>query len=71
MGPGFSGSPILCPDAQGVARNIGAISASVGEYGNDVALATPIEAILGNPVDAPRGRGDRALLARARPLATP
>ena len=24
MGPGFSGSPILCPDAQGVARNIGA-----------------------------------------------
>ena len=32
---------------------IGAISESIGEYGGDVALATPIEAILGIPVDAP------------------
>ena len=54
LGPGFSGSPIYCPDAQGTPRNIGAISESVGEYGGKVALATPIEAILGNPVDAPR-----------------
>jgi hypothetical protein len=71
MGPGFSGSPIMCPDGQGAASNIGAVSLSVGEFGNDVALATPIEGILGNPVDAPSERGDRALLARARPLTTP
>jgi hypothetical protein len=71
LGPGFSGSPILCPDAQGVARNIGAISEAVGEYGGKVALATPIEAILGNPVDAPTARRDRAVTSRARPLAAP
>ncbi len=47
LGPGFSGSPILCPDAQGTRRNVGAISESIGEYGGKVALATPIEAILG------------------------
>ena len=34
-------------------------------------LATPIEAILGNPVDAPRAKDARATLARARPLAAP
>src|ERR1700736_2091925 len=34
IGNGFSGSPIYCPDAQGVQRNIGAISLGVGEYGN-------------------------------------
>jgi hypothetical protein len=72
LGPGFSGSPIYCPDAQGVARNIGAISESVGEYGGKVALATPIEAILGNPVDAPRAKPASATLARtAKPLAAP
>jgi hypothetical protein len=71
IGPGFSGSPIYCPDAQGTARNIGAISESVGEYGGKVALATPIEAILGNPVDAPHATDARATLARARPLAAP
>ena len=68
IGPGFSGSPIYCPDAQGTARNIGAISESVGEYGGKVVLATPIEAILGNPVDAPRATPARAL-ARRRPAA--
>ena len=26
VGPGFSGSPVYCPDAQGTQRNIGAIS---------------------------------------------
>jgi hypothetical protein len=69
LGPGFSGSPIYCADGQGTARNIGAISESVGEYGGKVALATPIEAILGTPVDAPRGA--RAAPANARPLAAP
>ena len=43
IGPGFSGSPIYCPDAAGVSRNIGAISESIGEYGGKTALATPIE----------------------------
>jgi hypothetical protein len=71
VGEGFSGSPIYCPDAVGTPRNIGAISESIGEYGGKVALATPIEAILGNPVDAPQARTATALLARARPLTAP
>src|SRR3954464_5467462 len=53
VGPGFSGSPIYCPDDAGVMRVIGAISESVNEYGGKVALATPIEAILGTPIDVP------------------
>jgi hypothetical protein len=57
IGPGFSGSPIYCPDAAGVQRNIGAISEAIGEFGGKVVLATPIEAMLANPVDAPRGQG--------------
>src|SRR5215213_6948561 len=105
VGPGFSGSPIYCRDDQGTQRNAGAISESLGEYGGDVVLATPIEAILGAPADAPAARGDaaspsganakrasrprhagnrhrrprdtararryRAIMARAKPLATP
>lgn len=71
IGPGFSGSPIYCPDAAGVQRSIGAISESIGEYGGKVVLATPIEAILGLPVDAPRGTTARFRMARARPLAAP
>ena len=53
LGPGFSGSPIYCPGGDGVARVIGAVSESINEYGGKVALATPIEAILGTPVDVP------------------
>src|SRR5215210_2262081 len=81
VGPGFSGSPIYCPDGQGTQRNAGAISESLGEYGGEVVLATPIEAILGAEVDAPADRAEpatasrkrrhRALMARARPLSTP
>ena len=76
IGPGFSGSPIYCPDAQGTPRVIGAISEAIGDYGGKVVLATPIEAILGNPVDAPRAPGGTAtraarVLAQARPLAAP
>ena len=83
IGPGFSGSPIYCPDAAGVSRNIGAISQSVNEYGGKVALATSIEAILGTPVDVPAraatagktkakvsARMKRAM-AGAKPLVTP
>jgi hypothetical protein len=54
IGPGFSGSPIYCRGGDGVDRNIGAISESIGEYGGKVVLATPIEAILANSPDAPR-----------------
>src|SRR4029453_244862 len=54
IGPGFSGSPIYCPDGAGVSRNIGAISQSVKEYGGHIGLATGIEAILGVPVDVPK-----------------
>src|ERR671924_1092838 len=53
IGPGFSGSPIYCPDAEGTQRSIGAISESIGEYGGKVVLATPIEQIISTPVDAP------------------
>jgi hypothetical protein len=80
IGPGFSGSPIYCDPGDGVPRNIGAISESVGDYGGRVVLATPIEAILATPVVGPapkpiRGTRatarDRAMLARARPLSSP
>ena len=81
VGPGFSGSPIYCQDDQGTSRNAGAISESLGEYGGDVVLATPIEAILGAEIDAPASRGEpasastrrhhRAILRRAKRLATP
>lgn len=49
LGPGFSGSPVICAGADGVGRNIGAISETVGEYGGRVGLATPIEAVLAQP----------------------
>jgi hypothetical protein len=53
LGPGFSGSPIYCPDEAGTSRVIGAIAESINEYGGKVALAAPIEAIIGTPVDVP------------------
>jgi hypothetical protein len=67
VGPGFSGSPIYCNG-----RNAGAISAGIGEYGNKVVLATPIEAILGaRPRTAASARKAPGLLKAARPLASP
>ncbi len=71
IGPGFSGSPVSCPDAAGVPRVIGAISEAIGEYGGKVVLATPIEAMLGERPEARGARPARALLRRARPLAGP
>ncbi|HEY5318405.1 MAG TPA: hypothetical protein VIJ20_10520, partial [Solirubrobacteraceae bacterium] len=66
---GFSGSPIFCPAPDGTPSIIGAISQGIGEYGNDVVLATPIQQMLGQPVlppsSAPR------LVARTRPLVGP
>jgi hypothetical protein len=72
VGPGFSGSPIICPGGDGVQRNAGAISESVGEFGNRVALATPIEQILGQTPEAgASARSAPALRRSARPIATP
>ncbi len=68
VGPGFSGSPILCDG-----RTAGAISEGIGEYGNHVALATPIEEILtARPAPAPAAARRAPRLARAaRPLLGP
>ena len=67
IGPGFSGSPVMCDG-----RNAGAISEGLGEYGNHVALATPIEGMLHDRPSAPAAaRRDPALLRAARPLQTP
>ncbi len=68
VGPGFSGSPILCGG-----RNAGAISEAIGDYGNKVVLATPIESILGaGPAALPAGaRRAPRLLRSARSLAGP
>jgi hypothetical protein len=72
IGPGFSGSPVYCDG-----RNAGAISESLGEYGGEVVLATPIEAILGTSPDPVGGESDdadereRRIMRQAKPLATP
>jgi hypothetical protein len=67
IGFGFSGSPILCDG-----RNAGAISEGVGDYGNRVALATPIEEILSNRPARPTAARSAPRLARAaRPLTGP
>jgi hypothetical protein len=69
---GFSGSPVYCPDAQGAIGNAGAISATIGQYGEDVGLVTPIEQMLGLPAVPPSGtRRAPKLLRAARPLASP
>jgi hypothetical protein len=71
IGPGFSGSPIFCPGPSGPA-NAGAISEGVGEYGNKVALATPIEEILREPAEAPAAAVASAHhLREVRSLAAP
>lgn len=70
---GFSGSPVYCADRNGTIGNAGAISATIGQYGNDVGLVTPIEQMLGLAVKPPSGarRATRAEAASARPVATP
>ncbi len=72
IGPGFSGSPIYCPGPGGQMLNAGAISEGIGQYGNNVGLATPIEQMLGEPVVPPASaRRDPALLRSAVPLSEP
>jgi hypothetical protein len=81
IGPGFSGSPVLCPDAAGVQRTAGAISETIGEFGGHTVLVTPIEAMLAQPVQPPAGTSARsastlagtarARFPRSRSLAAP
>jgi hypothetical protein len=69
---GFSGSPVFCPDANGIIGNAGAISATIGQFGEDVGLVTPIEQMLSLPVQPPSGvRRAPKLLHAARALASP
>ena len=72
LGFGFSGSPIYCPDDNGMLRNIGAVFAGVEDYGNDTALATPIESILQMPVQTPpQARPATNSERNAEPWSTP
>ncbi len=71
IGPGFSGSPIYCPGADGVARNAGAISTSIAQYGGKVGLATPIEQILAEPIQPPSSAASRSAVIGGRSLAGP
>jgi hypothetical protein len=68
IGPGFSGSPILCDG-----RHAGAISEGIGAYGNHVVLAAPIEEILtARPAPVPASARRAPRIARAaRPLLGP
>jgi hypothetical protein len=66
---GFSGSPVYCDNGSGTMENIGAISEGVGEYGNKVALVTPIQVMLGEPVRPPAAA--RRTTVRGRPLVGP
>ena len=69
VGPGFSGSPVLCPAPTASRATIGAISETIGEYGGKTVLATPIEAMLA-PAAACRPAALPAIPG-ARPLAAP
>jgi hypothetical protein len=66
---GFSGSPVYCPDSFGTPENAGAISEGIGQYGNNVVLVTPIEQMLGEPVEPPPDLP--RLAVKPRPLLAP
>jgi len=70
---GFSGSPVYCARPDGTIGNAGAVSATIGQYGNDVGLVTPIESMLKLPRRPPSGARTlpRAAAASVRPVATP
>jgi hypothetical protein len=69
---GMSGSPVYCPDAHGRVGNAGAIAATIGQFGEDVALVTPIQELLKLPLKPPSGvRIAPKLLRGAHPLAAP
>jgi hypothetical protein len=76
IGPGFSGSPVTCPGPDGVPRIAGAISETIGAFGNKTVLATPIAPVIGQPVDPPGPRAAAsaraaAVLRGARPIGEP
>ncbi len=74
VGPGFSGSPITCVGADGTPRIIGAISETIGSYAGKTVLATPIQAVIGEPVDPPQAKASAraaAVLRAALPIAEP
>ena len=66
---GFSGSPVYCLDSFGTPENAGAISEGIGQYGNNVVLVTPIEQMLGEPVEPPPDLP--RLAVKPRPLLAP
>jgi len=72
---GFSGSPVKCPDpADGdTPKTIGAIAQGTGDYGNKLVLVTPIQTMLGEPVDPPASAKPMpaALKRKVRALASP
>lgn len=72
-GQGFSGSPIYCPSpSDGTPQVIGALALGIGDYDDKTLLATPIEAMLGEPVSPPASaRRAPGLMRRARPLGVP
>lgn len=78
VGPGFSGSPVYCPGADGQNRIIGILAYSIGDYGGKLSLLTPIERVIGTTVDPPKlnnttklSAKTQRLLAHAHPLKTP
>lgn len=73
VGEGFSGTPIFCKDSDGVPRNIGGIGFGLSDYGNKLALVTPIQAMLAEPVTPPGDvrRLSRRERASVRALAAP
>lgn len=70
---GFSGSPVYCARPDGTVGNAGAVSATIGQYGNDVGLVTPIESMLKLPRTPPSGARTlpKAVAASVRPVAAP
>jgi hypothetical protein len=63
---GFSGSPVICDG-----RIAGAIAYGSGDFGNQLGYATPIEAMLGEPVPPVPALQSLRTPPDARPLATP
>jgi hypothetical protein len=66
---GFSGSPILCPGPGGTMETAGAISEGLPTTDDSLAIATPIQAMLGEPVKPPAGAP--VLRVRVRDLTGP
>ncbi len=66
VGPGFSGSPVSCPGADGTALVVGAISETIGAYGGK---DRPGDADPGDPRGVRRSTAGRAAHVGAGPCA--